>query len=857
MAPRSAQDRTVTWRDVAPFLGAGVLGLAVLPVGSTAGPVEVWILVAAAVVTLIAVTLSVRAGRRTWLAPLSPVLCVLVLALARGVGGDAQASGIAALFFLPVLWSAIHGTRLELLLTVTASLLAFWVPALAIGEPRYPTIDLGRGVVLLLMAAVVAPTVQRLVNSRAREQQQLRATSRRLREILDGARATSIISTDLNGIVTTFSAGAEVMFGMDADEVVGRRNIASLFEPDDLQAMGEDIDTKPGFPLFVALSAGAETATVLRIAATDDHTPIFTRQLVTEMHDESGQRTGFLSVGYDVSREVRDHDELNASVQRWRTLLEHLPDTMVAVIDDSGTQTSLGGSPELRAMLRPSLHPPYSPTVRSLIASARSGDHAELDLRDGPDGSVVHLAAVQLDDSTSGATLLVARDVSVARTYEEQLTFMAHHDPTSGLMNRRGFDEALRAGIAAHRPEAPGVLLELDLDHFKQVNDSLGHAAGDHLIREIGQLLRSQLRQGDDAARLGGDEFAILLPRANHAAARAAAERLVDAVRNLTATMGEHQSKVTASVGGTTLRAGQDSETTMRRADNALYEAKRAGRNAYAIVDDVPEPDLGTPDADTSTARPTRRHTVADRLNDLIDHDAFELFLQPIIGLESGAVVAAEALLRMRDEPDVSPGEFIQALDGAGLSHRLDQAVLTKAAPLLRTLLDQGLEIRLHANISARSLGYGDLVPLVRDLVERHDLPPGSLVLEVTETSPVPNLVDAASDMRALSELGCLFALDDFGAGNASMVALKHLPFDLIKINGEFVTASAESALDLSLVRATVSVAQAAGCQTIAEYVSSDELAVLMRAEGVDCAQGFALGRPMRLPDFLQFDRSA
>jgi diguanylate cyclase (GGDEF)-like protein/PAS domain S-box-containing protein len=440
-----------------------------------------------------------------------------------------------------------------------------------------------------------------------------------------------------------------------------------------------------------------------------------------------------------------------------------------------------------------------------------------------------------------------AQDVTERRHYEGHLRDMADHDALTGLLNRRSFDREIEAHVArVKRFGATGAVLMLDLDNFKYYNDTQGHNAGDRLIVKIAHGLRSRLRETDVIARLGGDEFAILLPREDRDGAESAARVLLEHVREHTppVTLGESR-QITASIGIASFADGErlSAEEMMVNADLAMYDAKGRGRDRIAQYR-----------ADQHQ-RPRMQSQVpwATRITDALAHDRFELHAQPIVPLGGKGPEQYELLLRMREaNGDVTaPGSFLYIAERLGLIQEIDRWVVAEAIDLLATHRAAGRDLRLEVNLSGYTIGDPALLELIERRLDETAVPPDRLIFEVTETAAVSNVAQATAFAKHLSQLGCRFALDDFGAGFGSFYYLKHLPFDYLKIDGEFVRNCAHNKTDRILISAVVQIARGMHKHTIAEYVEDQETVEVLTRLGVNYGQGFHLGRPAPLATHL------
>jgi diguanylate cyclase (GGDEF)-like protein/PAS domain S-box-containing protein len=426
---------------------------------------------------------------------------------------------------------------------------------------------------------------------------------------------------------------------------------------------------------------------------------------------------------------------------------------------------------------------------------------------------------------------VIARDVSERHRFEAQLRHLADHDPLTGVHNRRRFEDELERAVAyATRYGTGGALFVLDFDNFRFLNDGLGHRTGDDLLRSVAGALRGRLRSTDVIARTGGDEFAIVIPHADADVARTAAHGLVNAVRRHEMTVDDRPVHVTASVGGVLLDDAEGSgETAMFRAMAALRAAKEAGHDRAILFAPGQAAELG-PRSDWE-----RRIAVA------LEKRSFQLYVQPILALndKGGDLRRYEALLRMTDDGIVLPGAFLPAAERSGQIHAIDRWVVSESVDLLARHDDLELEI----NVSARSLDDAELTAHIATELERSGADPGRLIIEITETATIANMEDARRFAAELAGLGCRFAIDDFGAGFGSFSYLKHLPAAFLKIDGDFVQAP-RSRTDELVINAIVGMARGLGKETIAEFVDDDECVEMLRAAGVDYAQGYHVGRP-------------
>ncbi|HEX7279686.1 MAG TPA: bifunctional diguanylate cyclase/phosphodiesterase [Solirubrobacterales bacterium] len=392
---------------------------------------------------------------------------------------------------------------------------------------------------------------------------------------------------------------------------------------------------------------------------------------------------------------------------------------------------------------------------------------------------------------------------------------------TAGLYDRDSFVEAVEDRILdpLHRTQ-PGALLLLDIDSFHLVNDSLGHEAGDRLLETVGATMRDESRADDLPARICADEFGLLLQRATPAQAKAAAERLIDLVRE------RGKPAVGASVGIATFGGTAEAVTAeglMIAADIALSEAKEEGGGK----------------AMEATGGPNLKLAWADRIRDAIDQGRIVVYAQPILDLRKQCVAREELLVRMLDDNDevIPPSSFLPTAERLGLIVDIDRLVLAKAIELA------GRSQPIAVNVSGGSLSDPRLIEDVRRAIA-DGLNPAWLDFEITETAAISNMDHARAFARAVTEMGCGLGLDDFGTGFSSFSYLKDLPIQHLKIDVEFIRELPSSPTDQRLVQALVQFSKAFGLETVAEGIEDTETLALVRAFEVDYAQGFHIGRP-------------
>jgi diguanylate cyclase (GGDEF)-like protein len=430
------------------------------------------------------------------------------------------------------------------------------------------------------------------------------------------------------------------------------------------------------------------------------------------------------------------------------------------------------------------------------------------------------------------------------RRSRSDLEYLATHDSLTTLPNRRhAKDEVERiVGECAAAGRRCNVVA-LDLDGFKYINDSRGHAVGDEVLAQVAELFRSQLRPVDFIGRLGGDEFAATLCDISADDAQLVILRLLEVLRAEAIVLAEGRAvRITASAGMAFLDAArpQSGHELLVEADVALYQAKDTGRDRLALYSTL----------DPRQADLRGRHTWVERIQDALAHDRFLLHAQPILDLRTNRVDRYDVLLRMNDHDGglIMPGEFLPAAERSGLIGQIDQWVIAEACRMLAEQQRAGHHIHIEVNLSGASMGDPTILKLIeRELMQLPD--PSGLTIEVTETAAITDIGRARSFAEHLEGIGCEFALDDFGAGFGSFYYLKHLPFDYLKIDGTFIRDLVTDRADEVLVKSLVQIARELGKRTIAECVEDEPTLVKLRALGVDYAQGYHIGKPAPIPN--------
>jgi diguanylate cyclase (GGDEF)-like protein len=513
---------------------------------------------------------------------------------------------------------------------------------------------------------------------------------------------------------------------------------------------------------------------------------------------------------------------------------------LIVVLDPDGTVTFSSPSVE-RSLGRPLLESFADPDDRALLeqAIALEEPHPFECTLLGADGEP-RAFEFRLTNLTGtehvGGILLNARDVSERKAFEAELTHQAFHDTLTGLANRPMFIERTRQALARARREgsAPAVLF-LDLDDFKEINDSLGHGVGDEVLIAVARRLDGAVRSVDAAARFGGDEFAVLLEEVDARTAADAAQRVLDLLAE-PLHAGGREIALHTSVGVAVALAGDQrtAEELIRDADAAMYTAKRAGKGGYRLFEPTMHEDV------------VARLELRSDLDRALDGGELELHYQPVVRLHDGSIAGFEALLRWRhpERGTVSPVDFIPIAEETGQIVPIGRWVLHEATGHARRLGD----LRINVNLSAKQLQYPGIVDDVRDALAASGLRPGRLVLELTESVLLEDGEVAVERLHALKALGVGLALDDFGTGFSSLSYLSRLPVDILKLDRSFLRDGAPA-----LTAGIVGLGAALQLAVVAEGIETEDQWYALQALGCDYGQGFYFSRPLDAAASLEY----
>lgn len=495
-------------------------------------------------------------------------------------------------------------------------------------------------------------------------------------------------------------------------------------------------------------------------------------------------------------------------------------------------------------MHSPDIGLPFSPTGGN---QGKSIEESFFERHDGSRFLASYCCSPLAGKGSSSGIVVVFQDITVRRAMEEELRMQTVTDHLTGLTNRNGFKFALQSALErARRANNHVALMFIDLDHFKRINDNLGHAVGDLLLRSVALRLKEQIRSSDVVSRIGGDEFTVVLGDLDEPEDAAMVARKILNVLRLPVTLkDEMRVIVSASIGIASFPdCGNDIDTLMRAADMAMYQAKRDGRNLYAFY-------MSEMNAHDHSAL-----MMEQALRLAVEYENFELHYQPQIELATGRLVGVEALLRWTngDLGNVEPSIFVPILEDTGLMIRTGQWVFNNGCRQRMQWQDVlPEECTISLNLSQRQFSDKNLLHEIRRALEENKLPPWQLELELTESMLMADTRFTQSVLYALKEMGIKLSIDDFGTGYSSLAYLKQFPLDSLKIDQQFIHNLTTSSKDAAIATSVIQLAHNLGLQVVAEGVETAEQVALLKQLGCDIAQGYYFSRPMpanKIPAF-------
>jgi diguanylate cyclase (GGDEF)-like protein/PAS domain S-box-containing protein len=677
------------------------------------------------------------------------------------------------------------------------------------------------------------------LDERSRALSTLQHQARQQGELLDHIH-DSIISMDLAGFITAWNKGAERLFGYTAEEAIGR-NILFLYAD----------ESEEDLPFNAFLDNHGREFEVRRRKKSGE---LFWASInLSLISDEEGSPTGL--IGYLV--DITDRLEAQQKLRLHAKIFDHNSEAIIvtderlrivsvnrAFTEITGWVESevLGQEPTLLAPCRHDQQLAKEMEVALDLAGAWQGELWDYRRNGDSYPAWMSISAVRDDKGKLTHHFLVFSDITERKETENQIYRLAYYDALTGLPNRSLLFSLLEQAIAeATRNHHHGALLFVDIDRFKNINDSFGHAAADQLLREAASRMSTVLRHEDVIARLGGDEFVVALfdiTQREHAAL--VASKLMDSLAP-PFIIDNHELTLSASIGIAIFpEDGHDAETLIKNADVAMYKAKEQGDSQHLFY------------SQEMNLRSFERLKLENALRRALERQELELHYQPQLDLATGRIAGAEALLRWHrpDEGMISPAIFIPVAEETGLIVSIGEWVINAAAAQCRAWLDAGLPpVPIAVNLSARQFRPG-LPGLIARILEQHRVPPKLFEVEITESMLLHNTEAVIAMMHEFHSAGITISLDDFGTGYSSLSYLKRMPLDTLKIDQSFVRGIPHEGNDTAIAQAIIGLAKNLNLRVIAEGVETPEQLEFLRAADCDEVQGFWFSRPIPADDF-------
>ncbi|CAG7641489.1 hypothetical protein PAESOLCIP111_04236 [Paenibacillus solanacearum] len=577
--------------------------------------------------------------------------------------------------------------------------------------------------------------------------------------------------------------------------------------------------------------------------------------------NEQGKPYQYVSIRNDISARKRMEEDLRKSEEKYRVITENSSD-LISIIDLEGrfryvspSHASLLGyalsefeSRPMSQWLHEEDRAAVSCAIHDQLAATKSSTLLEFRLR-AMNGTYYWMEAkinpIVNQSGEFSSLSLVMRDITERKRAEQRIHHLAYHDTLTDLPNRRLFMERLRKEVhQAKRSQSQLAVIFLDLDRFKNINDSLGHEAGDLILIEAAHRIRGCIRSNDMVARLGGDEFILLLTSVSDAAEAEGISRSIQASLQEPFELGRQQCAISCSMGIALFPSdGRDPNELLKRADMALYDVKNHGRNGFSFFHAEME------------ERSLERILLENELKKAIEREQFRIDYQPKLHLSTGQLIGMEALVRW-DHPElgrIAPNKFIPIAEDTGLILPLGEWVLRHGCEQNKKWQDQGYPpLKLSVNLSARQFFQAGLVDRVKQILEETGLDSRWLELEVTE-SIFADIDLAAAIIEEINKLGVHTSIDDFGTGYSSFSYIKHLPVDTLKIDASFIRDIHHNKESQAIVKAILTIAETLHLNVIAEGVENEEQLAVLNEEGCSQGQGFLFSKPLSGPTFEQY----
>lgn len=716
-------------------------------------------------------------------------------------------------------------------------------------EVSYSSIQTGDS---MLMAATI-----RDITKRKKAEKALRQSEERFRDLIEGSVQGIVIERDGRAIFVNQSF-ADIFGYEDPSEMLNIKSLGSLYRLDEFR-MAQHLRVRSGFSRALAhyeFCGVRKDGGIVWLEA---------RERVVVWDDEPAVQSTVI----DVTERRRAEEALFQEKERAQVTLESIGDAVITT-DARGRINYCNAAAEaLTSWCRDEAYgqplacvfnivneetrePVVDPVVRCLAENTVVGlaNHTLLLNRQGCEYAIQDSAApIRNRQGELLGAVLVFSDVSEQRRLIREMSHHASHDELTGLVNRREFEHRLERVLETARADHnEHALCYLDLDQFKVINDTCGHAVGDILLGQIASLFNGQIRERDTLARLGGDEFGVLMEHCGLEQAKRVANALRSAVNEYRFAWDGKPFRIGVSIGVVPITDDSQSiAALLQAADSACYLAKDAGRDRIHVYYEH----------DTDLARRHGEMQWVSRIQQALENDGFQLYTQLIEPMESNPTdgLHCEVLLRMVDETGriILPSIFMPAAERYDLAVRIDRWVI---GHVFRWLAEQPTVVDsldlCTINLSGRSMSDRMFEAHVLSQLEATGIPGEKICFEITETAAIANLCDATRFIKTLKTYGCRFALDDFGSGLSSFAYLKNFPIDFLKIDGGFVKDMTDDAIDLAMVRSINEIGQLMGKQTIAEYVENEAIRNQLRELGVNFVQGFGISHPQPIAHLLK-----
>ena len=722
--------------------------------------------------------------------------------------------------------------------------------------------------------------LSRDLSERREMEQQLAQANRLQQAILDFA-PFAIISTNAEGVVRSANPAAERIFGQPLGDLLGKTRFASLFEPADVAARAAELSQEagarvaPGFEVFAYKARQGYTDEREWNLMCGDGSSLPAHVSVTALRDGNGGLIGYSKLSRDLSERREMEQQLAQANRLQQAILDFAP---FAIISTNAEGVVRSANPAAERMLGQSLDDllgktrfatlfepadvaaraaelsheagrRVAPGFEVFAHNARQGltDEREWNLMCGDGSSLpAHVTVTALRDGNGlvNGFLGIAYDITERKRRDEYTRHIAHHDAVTGLPNRVLLQDRLQMAMKRSRRDGSHIgVLMIDLDHFKRINDSLGHHIGDVMLSKIAERLGGCVRSGDTVARMGGDEFVVMLPEVTEPdSIKRIAASIVERV-SAPIMAGNHELHVTPSVGVSVFPTdGQDVHTLLRHADMAMYQAKASGRRCFRVFSNAME---------RAAAEKLELEAAMRRA---LEREEFVVHYQPQVCLNSGRVVGVEALLRWNDalQGAVPPSRFIPVAEETGLIVPLGEWVLrTACRDAVRLQQLSGAPLRLAVNLSPRQFRQVNLQTLIEQALADSGLDPAHLEPEITEGVLMDSSDELAERLQRLRALGLAFAVDDFGTGYSSLSYITRFPIDTLKIDRSFVSRLPDSAGDAAVAQTIIALAHSLRIKVVGEGVESERQLDFLRARHCDMGQGFRFGKGGTVDDQL------